>query len=56
MFISDCMNKLELPRVNKREADTRNITNRALLSLQGSLELHFLVMNKNLFIVFYFPF
>ena len=31
MFISDCMNKLELPRVNKREADTRNITNRALL-------------------------
>ena len=26
MFISDCMNKLELPCVNKREVDTKNIT------------------------------
>ena len=58
MFISDCMNKLEFPCVNKREVDTKNITllGQSGASLHGSLELHFFVMNKNLLIVFYFPF
>ena len=65
MFISDCMNKLAFPSVNKREVDTKNITllgqsgtppyiGGKWVEQYGSLEPHFVGPKWGFLLIFLF--